>query len=184
MRESFRRATAYHEAGHAVIACRSRIKLRSVTIVPGNGYSGRVEHVSPLRGIHLDVDGSNKARMKAEAAIIVSLAGPAAQRRYNPRSLRAWHSSSDYELASGLALRLNRDEESAAAYLKWLGMVARQSVEAQWRFIEKLAGALLDRESLSGSEILAVLMSSPMKGAYSSPVHEGGENREQSTVEM
>jgi hypothetical protein len=157
---------------------------RGLVGLPAAEYSGRFEHVSPLRGVHLDIDGSNRARMKAEAAIIVSLAGPAAQRRYNPRSLRTWHSSSDYELASDLAVRLNRDEESATAYLKWLGMVARQSVEAQWRFIEKLAAALLDRESLSGSEILAVLMSSPMKGAYSFPVPEGGEDREQPTVEM
>jgi hypothetical protein len=76
MRESFRRATAFHESGHAVAA------------------------FSALAGINLEIDGSNRARVRAETAIIVALAGPAAQRRYAPRSRRAWRGESDFELAA------------------------------------------------------------------------------------
>jgi hypothetical protein len=140
-----------------------RVKLRKVTIIPGDGYSGGFEHASPLRGIQLDIHGSDRARMKAETAIIVSLAGPAAQRRYSPRSCRSWHAASDYDLASALALRLNGDGKTASAYLKWLGIVADNLVAGRWSFLEKLAAALLERGTLSGPEILATIMP-PMKG--------------------
>jgi ATP-dependent Zn protease len=84
MRQSARLSTALHEAGHAVIARSLGLKVHSATIVPAPGIDGKVEHANPLRGIHLDYDGSDRARRRAEIAIIVCLAGPAAQRRHKP----------------------------------------------------------------------------------------------------
>ncbi len=98
MRLSILRATAYHEAGHMVAAWRMHVKIHTATIVPTEDYEGCVHHESPLRGIKLDVDGSDRAEIKANKMVLICLAGPAAQRHYNPRSLdssvRRWHGES------------------------------------------------------------------------------------------
>lgn len=69
-------ATAYHEAGHAVVTLALRRKVYSVTIIPDATTHGRVHHESPLRGIRLEFDGSSRARLRAEEAIMISLGGP------------------------------------------------------------------------------------------------------------
>lgn len=59
-----RAATAYHEAGHAVAVWRHRSKLYGVTIKPACDALGPMHHDSPLRGINLDVDGSDSVRLR------------------------------------------------------------------------------------------------------------------------
>ncbi len=76
--------TAYPEAGHMVAAWRMRLEIDEATIVPTENYQGRIVHESPLRGIQLDLDGSDRAEIKANKAVLICLAGPAAQRRYAP----------------------------------------------------------------------------------------------------
>ena len=40
--------SAYHEAGHVIVACELGLPVTSATIVPGEGYSGRVRHECAL----------------------------------------------------------------------------------------------------------------------------------------
>ncbi len=65
-------AYAYHEAGHAVIAHELGFRVQSLSIVPEEDTLGRVHHVSPLRGIPLDIDGTNRAKLRAEKAVATS----------------------------------------------------------------------------------------------------------------
>jgi ATP-dependent Zn protease len=46
-------ATAYHEAGHAVMTAACNRKIYSATIIPRDDAHGSVEHENPLRGIKL-----------------------------------------------------------------------------------------------------------------------------------
>jgi ATP-dependent Zn protease len=71
---------AFHEAGHVVAGHTEGIPVRKATIIPKRDESGHVLYVSPLRGVKLDCDGSDRARLRAESAIIIFLAGRAAQR--------------------------------------------------------------------------------------------------------
>jgi hypothetical protein len=87
----------------------------------------------------------------------VCLAGPEAQRRYSPRSVRHQQFSADYGQAVDLALKVNGSGEQATAYLKWLGIVTRKSVAVWWPQIEKVAHALFARGALTTPEIAAVL---------------------------
>ena len=148
-------ATAFHEAGHAVAAWHAGLKIHRATIVPTPGKHGSVKHVSPLRGIHLDYDGSDRARLRAEADIVVCLAGPAAQRRHSPRSWRSWHGASDHERAADLAMRFNGSDEATSAHLAWLAVVARDQVDSLWDLVERIARELVERRTLSGPEIAA-----------------------------
>jgi hypothetical protein len=157
MRQSAKLSTAFHEAGHAVIAWSLGLKVHSATIVPAPGIHGGVEHANPLRGIHLDYDGSDRARRRAEIAIIVCLAGPVAQQRYKPRSWRSYHGQYDHSQAADLALSLNGSDEATNAHLKYLAIVARDMVAALWPLIERVAGALIERRTLTAAEIATVL---------------------------
>jgi hypothetical protein len=157
-KESQRRATAYHEAGHLAAAWRLGIKIRRATIIPTTDCTGEVEHDNPLRGIHLDVDGSDRARLRAEKLIILALAGPEAQRRFNPRSWRAYHGAADHQQAVDIALSLNASEEAAAAHLKWLEVRARDLIVASWDVVEVIAAELLNQGVLSSAHVDAAIV--------------------------
>lgn len=150
-------STAYHEAGHAIAAWASDLKLKRVSIVPIDDALGHVLHANPLKGIRLDIDGRPQSRYRAERAIIVCLAGPTAQQKYDPASVDPAHASADFETASDLAVRLCGSARSATAYLAWLQVVADDIIETRWAAVERVAGALLERGTLSGSEIDATL---------------------------
>jgi hypothetical protein len=76
--ESERRVIAFHEAGHAVIAWQLGLCIKTVSIVPAEGWQGHtVYHKSPLRGSNLDY--SDRGHRRTEKMIEVALAGPAAQ---------------------------------------------------------------------------------------------------------
>jgi hypothetical protein len=157
VKNSEREAIAYHEAGHAVAAWRQRVKIKSATIIPASDYLGQIKHVSPLNGVSLEYDGSDRARIRAESAIILCLAGPSAQRRFNPRSVRSYHATSDHEIAADLVNRLDGNERSANAHLKWLSLVTDDLIALNWREVEGIALALLERGELSGNAIARLL---------------------------
>lgn len=150
-------ATAYHEAGHGVVAWRLGFKVRRVTIEPGKDHDGFVEHDSPLRGVRLDIDGSDRARLRAEKAIMICLAGILAQRRFAPRSVRQWHGEADRDLAADLALRINGSGEAATAFLRWLDLRTADVIESAWDSVESLAAALLERRTLDAHAAKAAM---------------------------
>lgn len=150
-------AIAYHEAGHAVIAHAFGTRPKLATIIPHKDSLGRVEHRSPLRGIRLDLDGSDRARLRAERAIMICLAGPIAHRRHNPKAWRRTDGAGDEQLAGDLAIRVCGSDEQATAFLLWLGVTARDMVEAHWSEIERMAAALIERKTLRGPNIITAI---------------------------
>jgi hypothetical protein len=156
-------ATAYHEAGHAVIAHALGYKPHSVTVVPTVDFHGHAVHSNPLYGIQLDIDGSDGARLRAEKAIVICFAGPLAQQRYNPRSWRRHHGQADYDLICDLGMRVCGSAQQVAAFLRWLEIVAREKVEAQWPRITNIAEILLKRKHLRGAEFMVALQPATVK---------------------
>ena len=150
-------ATAFHEAGHAVAAWSCGLPVHRVSIRPEGDAKGIVSHSNPLARIRLDIDGSDRARMRAEAAILVCLAGPAAQRRFNVRSYRKQHAASDFDMAAELALRLNSSAKAANAYLAWLHIRADDLVAARWKIVTALADLLLERTELGRDAVPAAI---------------------------
>jgi hypothetical protein len=147
-----RRATAYHEAGHVVAAWHFGLSIYCATIIPKGDMAGSMEHGSPLRGIRLDIDRSDRARVRAEKNVIVILAGPEAQRRHNPHSWRKWHAHSDYVAAADIALHFNSSADAADAHLNWLALQTRDIVSLRWHEIELVAAQLLERGAITGHE--------------------------------
>jgi ATP-dependent Zn protease len=157
MRKSVRWSTAFHEAGHAVSSWRHKFKVHCATIVPAADLHGEVELENPLHGIRLKFDDSARAHRRVQLAIIVCLSGPEAQRQYNPRSWRSHHGASDLKRAKYLARAINKSDDAKNAYLRWLKVVARDEVAASWPLIERVAGALIARDTLTAAEIAEIL---------------------------
>jgi hypothetical protein len=153
MKDSFRWATAYHEAGHAIAAWCSGVKVRNATIIPTHDYQGKVEHANVLRGINLDINNSARGDRRIKKLVVICLAGIEAQRRYNPRSIRSYHGSSDRSTAVTLALKANGSADSATAYLRWLNVVTGDLVAGSWPQIERVAKELFARGALETEEI-------------------------------
>ncbi len=154
-------STAYHEAGHAMMAWHEGLWINEISIVPDDDSSGRILHANPLRGIQLDIDNSNRARIRAESAIRVALAGAIAQRHHNPHGFRHRHAEADYDLATDVLLYIVGSGEEADAYMNLLAIQTRQIVTGpHWNLVEYLAKALLERQRLSRKEIRATIMQS------------------------
>jgi len=143
-------AAAYHEAGHAIAAWRKRLRFLEVTIEPTHIYSGRVRFAKVFRKHELENSNSDRLRIKVEDFALMCLAGPAAQRKYDSRSIRiAYHG--DHEEAE----RILRDysgsanEQYVRTYYKLIGIRARDFVECNWQWIELLARELLERRTMS-----------------------------------
>jgi hypothetical protein len=151
-------ATAYHEAGHAVIAYLLGYKPQSATIVPTVDAAGYVIHANPLHGFQLDIDGSDEARLRVESAITICFAGPIAQKRYSPRSWRRVHGQWDYDTIAELGLRVCGSGEQAAAFIRWRELVTLDLVKAHWLRIQQVAGQLLEREHLSYADLDAIIV--------------------------
>jgi hypothetical protein len=47
--------------------------------------------------------------------------------------------------------------KAASAYLRWLEIVARDEVTASWLYIERVASALAERDTLTAAEIAEIL---------------------------
>lgn len=80
-----------------------------------------------MPGFRPDVSDEALTRARAERAILILLAGPAAEARFTGRQNRAG-AASDSAAADDLAFRMIGDEEEAGKYLDWLKVRARNLV--------------------------------------------------------
>ena len=147
------RVTAFHEAGHAIVAFKLNIRLKKVSIVGGEGYRGSVWH-SGFIGGRPDVETTDKMVCSAERQVMVSLAGLESQRRYRKSSVRNYHGHSDYQSAFNMLFRFSSRPEEVKLWLKLLQIRTRNIVESPmwWPVIEGFAALLLEKRSMTGPE--------------------------------
>jgi hypothetical protein len=146
------RATAYHEAGHAVVALFLHHRLREVTIVPDptEGSLGMCRS-NPVRMPHDPGGGTIPQRVITwrEESAMVCLAGREAQRQHAGRMPRVGHGP-DYTIALKLLADITSDEVELRLWWRLLEHRTRKLVRFRWTQIEKLARALLERRTLPG----------------------------------
>jgi hypothetical protein len=145
------RGIAYHEAGHAVasLVCGRVGKLRRVTIVPDpdSGNLGHVMHWS-TPSFRPDVQRDTRTRLRAEAEIVVLLAGGIAERRATGRAPGC---GSDHAKAADIALAVSAGDAEATAFMRWLTRRTENLVEVCWGAIEAVATELQARKTLRGA---------------------------------
>jgi ATP-dependent Zn protease len=162
-------ATAHHEAGHAVADSKLGFKIKQVTIVPcdesrGTATSTGLRVLRLLRRLEY---GSERTTGKligdCHDLVITLFAGEEAQRRFDPLSIRRHMSAGDYQSAKEVLMRLHQDAERECFYaFKYLRARARNFISdpKNWRLIEDLAKALLERRTLTGEEVNDVIQAS------------------------
>jgi hypothetical protein len=160
------KATAYHEAGHAVACDRLGFKIKRVTIVRKKGeYLGACP-VKHLRLHQADVVGRRaccKQLGRYHDYIVSIFAGGEAQRRFCARSLTRFSTSTDYEIVNGFLFGLHSGRKKEIFHVfRYLRARAQSFVSypSNWRIIQDLATALLERKTLTGEEAKAVLLAS------------------------
>lgn len=147
-------ATAYHEAGHAVITRRLGYTVHSVTIKPGDDYQGLAVSDSPLFGRDPTLGGPESGTdERMQHRVIAALAGSVAERRFNPEIFDIENSSDDYEVVFDTCLRLGGDGDGASKVGEELYQKTEALVSEHWLEIDRVARALLDRTELSGDDI-------------------------------
>ena len=152
-----RAATAYHEAGHAVIRHVLGFAPQSVTIISKYDEHGVVQYADPLRGIKLSTDGSSdRAFLRLMKAIQISYAGPLAQRKYRDHSWREFHGALDFQKIEELSLRACGSSTQAGAFKHWLEIATQEMIEVHWSAIEHVAKLLLGHDRLSSVGISAL----------------------------
>ena len=161
-------ATAYHEAGHAVVALRVglRIGRRGVSILPGEGSAGTAHVLPTIRGSPVSVDGAARFHRVAEKHAMVCLAGDLAQAHYRRSSWRTHHGSQDRQQAIALVSRIVSSKDELEAYLQLLLIRARNMVTsaAVWSQIVAVAEALLSRKTLTPAEVWSVASAALTRG--------------------
>jgi hypothetical protein len=152
-------ATAYHEAGHAVMAWSLRVRVDKVSICPEGDSLGHCSHEKIVRGRNPELDDSLRRRDQYEKDILVALAGGIAQRLFNCRSWRRLYVEGDWRKAARLAFNINGSSEQADAYLRWLEIRAKDTISSKrmWPLVKALARELLLKRKLSRDEVLAVI---------------------------
>ena len=160
-RSRAKRATAIHEAGHAVAAFHYHLGLRTATIVPSEVTHGQVRHGSPFRGKTVEwSDMRSPNRLHMERAVLVNLAGDIAQRRAYPRSVRRWHADRDHHATVDMvSYFITGSEAQADAYLAYLHVVASDflALPHVWRAVETVADALMEARTLRGARLRALV---------------------------
>ena len=155
-----RAATAYHEAGHAVVAyyLGQKIGRKGVTIVPDANFDGQVSLPVSSRG-RPDIERTGRMRLLAKKHAVVSLSGIEAQRRYRPSSVRNYHASQDYRNAADIIEYFCESSEELDPYLRLLHIRAKALIQspAIWGSVERVAAALLERNRLTGADLRSLI---------------------------
>jgi hypothetical protein len=138
--EQKRSDTAYHEAGHAVIACRLALRIEGFSIVPtweGLGSfkveEGRADCKTDFQHVACDIGGWCSELWH--------------NRRASPSGSRE-----DDDKVQKLLARLNA-KCNVAVSLEWIRKETDDLVAHYWKEIEAVATAVLEEDTLCGEEI-------------------------------
>lgn len=157
--ESTERATAYHEAGHAVASYFKNVPFKMVTIVPDPAKAtlGHVQCEKLPEKLKDRIREGNTTvwdRYFFECHIVVCLAGQCAERRFTRRN--GWcGSQTDYKTAVNCADYLHGgDCNAACAYVEYLLLCTKALVENRWwRAIKGLAAELIRQKTIDGRTV-------------------------------
>lgn len=148
-------ATAYHEAGHAVMAWLLRLPFKEVSIVPdaSQEFRGRILHEPYPKWFNPEVSSTPQVSQRTEAYIKTYFAGQIAERKLRGRAPAKSSHAGDDSGAIDFALSVAGSSEAASYFLRYLFCCARDSVFAYWPMVNAVAAALLKRKRLSEREV-------------------------------
>lgn len=156
-------ATAYHEAGHAIVLTFKEFPVERVSIVPADHFHGVCVHPSVYA---FSVNTARERRQLVRDGMIAAYAGLPAARLVCP-TVPDWTAEQDLDDAMQLSIDHNVLPRSCVymgdkAHLKYLARLQREARQLVHRFqlaIKLFAEQLLERHDLSGPELAQLLKS-------------------------
>jgi hypothetical protein len=149
-------ATAYHEAGHAVMAALRDLPPLSGSIVPaGNRVAGRTEFpdVPPAFKNYLGTSAEKRAYI--ETRVLIEVAATIAHDMHTPGRV---HDAGDaYDLQRARAFieqNASWAENDREAYLQSLCNLARPMIATNWAWVQAVALALIEQRELTGVDVM------------------------------
>lgn len=169
-------ATAYHEAGHAVIShlLRPEIKIEQITVMPRGKALGFVSY-------NQDEMQTSKSFEDIKNEVLICLAGRTAEKKISGEKGINSGASNDLERATNLLFlatknlgmgkfgSLNLANQSKTGYIAELaekevlelmaelGKKCEALIEENWDKIDKIAKTLIEKEMIDESEFLEIL---------------------------
>jgi len=155
------KATAYHEAGHAVVSYLYDRRFKQVTIEPSDDAAGRVEYYDGLmigkilEGTHCNIwlmEHPEEADKIVVRSVYSAMAGYIAQEMGVPGSVTPEHWEDDKENIGEILICIDPENGWDDAE-----STVRAALENNWHLVECLAEALLEKRTISGKEARSIL---------------------------
>jgi ATP-dependent Zn protease len=149
------RLTAYHEAGHAVIAQLCGQQITEVEIIGDDDHLGSVRSLrfpEPLTPEH----DPNMPTAPVERRLLCTAAGMVAEAMVSARE--GWDEScEDLDAAVRLAMKVVDDCDRVVPFLEIVRDHTEELLRRNWVAVETLAEALIERRRMSGEEVRRLL---------------------------
>jgi Peptidase family M41 len=155
--EARKRGTAFHEAGHAVVAWHHELRFGALSIIEDETSWGRLSQLRWPARFDPATAAVSTVRRHLEPRIQMSLGGVFAERRGTGRAHNWTGAAMDLDSAGTCAMWCTGSDKQASLYLAWLTECTKALVEVRWRSIERLADELLVRQTLSEAEVSAII---------------------------
>ena len=164
-------ATAYHEAGHAVMAILVRMGFGKVTIERKRDSLGHILH-NKWRKTFSPRSEDMRSRYQLEKAIRTCLAGPVAEKMWSGEKHIKWGADGSHavEYASYLSqgglhhnmFYFSGSDRAIEAYLRFVAICCEEqlAITLNWAAVEAVAKALLEKRTINSKECRAVIRES------------------------
>jgi len=161
-----RTLTAYHEAGHALVAFDQGVRIYGVNVTPDRERRGNIR----IDTLHLnrliptfEHDKGARNRFIMERHVMVLLGGNAAvcrldpSRKTNTRTVPG--EGSDFLTAQRLVGYFTGSKIESEKYLDWLAVRVEGIIRTPWRWyqLKKVAQALLENEKLGPRKVREII---------------------------
>lgn len=149
------RLTAYHEAGHAVMAQLCGQRITEVEIIGDAEHSGSVRSLRIHEEQESDVDPSIPTA-PTERLLLCLVAGMVAEAMVSGH--RSWDEGcKDLDTAVRLAMQVVGDCERVLPFLELAREHTESLLRINWPAVERLADALMERRRMTGEEVRRLL---------------------------
>lgn len=149
-------ATAYHEAGHAVMGALRGLPPCSVSINPaGNGDAGRTEFPTAPRAFMNYLCSSPEKQAYIETRILIAVAGTIAHDIYSSDRIHDAGDAHDLKHARDL-IEQNASwaADNRERYLQSLCDLAHPMIRTNWAWVQAVALALVDLREFTREHVM------------------------------